>query len=293
MIQFKNECVTVFESSLFRTTSSIILTPDMLLLTDPNWLPGELQAIRQWVDFFNKRHKPLFLLFTHSDYDHIIGYRAFPEAKVIAAEDFEKNEEKAQATRQALDWDDEYYIRRNYPIEYPKVDIPIREDGQTLRLGNTLLTFYLAPGHSKDGIFVIVESHWQTGCLPVERSPAVWIAGDYLSNIEFPYIYYNSLAYEHTLAKADRILEKHDVRLLITGHGDVALHKIEIKKRQQESLDYIRSLRKSLEKGLPYPSEKLWERYSFRRSMEVFHEENIQLLRSELGEKASSTPEKT
>lgn len=282
MVQFRNDVVTVFESSLFRTTSSVIHTPDLLLLVDPNWLPHEVETIRQWVDFCNKDKKTVFLLFTHSDYDHILGYRAFPEAVVIASESFDKNNGKESVVEQIMKWDDEYYVRRNYLIEYPKVDIVISEDGQHLSQGATRLTFYLAPGHNEDGIFTVVESNWQTGLPGEKNQPAIWIAGDYLSNVEFPYIYYNSFAYERTLSKVDHILEKHDIGLLIPGHGDVALQQHEIKRRQEESCQYIRTLRKCQQEGIHFPLERLWERYPYRRGMESFHEENIQIIRNEL-----------
>ncbi len=284
MIQFKNDQIIVFTSSLYKTTSSLIHTPDLLLLVDPNWLPQELEAIRRELDSIRKDNRPFYLLFTHSDFDHILGYGAFPGARVIASDFFSKNKEKENIVEQILKWDAEYYISRDYPIEYPGVDFPIKREGQTLEIGNTRLTFYLAPGHTGDGIFAIVEPT-DEGIEETEngKRPAIWIAGDYLSDVEFPFIYFSSNDYERTLEKVDLILEKHNIQLMIPGHGSAAFYRDEIRKRQQEAIQYLRTLRECLERGIDFPMEKLWERYAYSRGLAPCHEENIRFLRSELG----------
>ena len=268
-IQFKNTNITVFESALFRTTTTIIETDDLLLLVDPNWLPSEIETIQLEVQR-RKRNKPFFLLFTHSDYDHIIGYRAFENAKIIASQAFIDNENKTKILQQINDWDDENYILRNYPIEYPSVDLVVRQDSQQLKIGDTTLTFYLAPGHNIDGIFTIVE--------PL----GIWIAGDYLSNIEFPYIYHSSLAYETTMDKVATILSNHKIHQLITGHGDMAFETREILKRKEDSLKYIRDLRTALQNNVPFDFELLMEAYRFPKIMKQFHNGNVALMKKEM-----------
>ncbi len=44
------------------------------------------------------------------------------------------------------DFDREYYIDRSYPITFPTIDHVISRNGQQLTIGETTLTFYLAPG---------------------------------------------------------------------------------------------------------------------------------------------------
>lgn len=63
------------------------------------------------------------------------------------------------------------------------------KDGEQLKIGSTTLNFYEAKGHTDVGIFTIIE--------PL----GVWIAGDYFSNIEFPFIYSSSKDYIQTLEK--------------------------------------------------------------------------------------------
>lgn len=270
-IQYSAQGVRVFESALFKTTSTVLTTPDMVVVVDPNWLPDEVLFIRRYVDEI-RDNRPLYLLFTHSDYDHIIGYGAFMEAKVIASEAFASQTDQYAALAQVKKWDDEYYIERDYPAIYPKVDVAVRQSGQVLTLGDTQLTFYLAPGHNSDGLFTIVS--WENRC--------VWVAGDYLSEVEFPFIYYSSEAYEQTLQVAAGILQEHQPELLIPGHGQVTASKQEMVQRIKDSSAYIQTLRQCLRESIPFPEENLWQRYLFRKGQESFHQNNVELMQKEL-----------
>lgn len=269
MIQYEQKPVTVFESALFKTTSTVLYTDDLVLVVDPNWLPGEIEMIRQYVAAVRK-NRPLYLLFTHSDYDHIIGYGAFPEATVIASAAFADSPDQDAQIEQILQFDDDYYVDRPYPIGYPQVDIRVEKDGQTLRVGGTTLHFYLAPGHNRDGIFTIVE--------PL----GVWIAGDYLCEVEFPYIYFSSLAYEETLSKTEGILAQFDISLLIPGHGEVATDAVSIRQRKQVALAYIHALREAIRQGKDFDTGPLWEQYRYPRLMRKYHEDNIKLIQKEI-----------
>jgi len=267
-IQYQNTHITVFESALFRTTTSLIVTDDLVLLVDPNWLPIEIEFIQKAVSKV-KGNKPLYLLFTHSDYDHIIGYEAFPNATVIASEAFVNNPNKATILQQIRDFDDEYYIKRPYLTTYPQVDTVIREDGQELKIGKTIFHFYLAPGHNIDGIFTILPQQ------------GLWIAGDYLSNIEFPYIYHSSVEYEQTLDKIGVIFDKYNIEVMVTGHGDVALTEGEVQARAKTSLTYIQELRQNIREGKSFDFERLMQHYAFPKIMKKFHDANVELIRKE------------
>lgn len=268
-IQYQNTQLTVFESALFRTTTSLIVTDDLVLLVDPNWLPIEIKYIQQAVKKV-QANKSLYLLFTHSDYDHIIGYKAFPHAKVIASEAFVNNPNKATILQQIQDFDDEYYIKRPYLTTYPQVDIVVKQDEQVLKIGETLLHFYLAPGHNIDGIFTILPKQ------------GLWIAGDYLSNIEFPYIYHSSRAYEQTLGKIGALFDRYMIDVMVTGHGDVALTQEEIAERAKASLAYIKELRQSILANTFFDFDMLMKHYSFPKIMKKFHDANVALLRKEV-----------
>jgi glyoxylase-like metal-dependent hydrolase (beta-lactamase superfamily II) len=201
--------LTVFQSALFLTNAAVIDGLDFVLVIDPTWLPQEVEEIAHYVSSI-RADCPVYLLFTHSDFDHILGAGAFPDATTIASQAFIDNPDKERKVSQILAWDSEYYIRRPYEIRYPEIDISIVDDGQAVTIGETRLTFYHAPGHNLDGLFTVIEPQ------------GILIAGDYLSDIEFPYIYHSSTAYETTLAKLDLILEKHKVNILVRVYQIVA-----------------------------------------------------------------------
>lgn len=272
MISYTNEHLTVFESQIYKTTSSVIKTDDCIIVVDPALLPAEIDEIRAYVDSI-KGELPIFLIITHSDWDHFVGASAFPEAKVIASKAFTlKNAD--ELIEQVKAFDDDYYIEREYPIIYPQVDIVVEGDGQQLEIGNTLLTFYEALGHTDDGIFIVIDS---VGAI---------IAGDYLSDVEFPFIYSSSLDYINTLEKVDKILKSHSVNVLVPGHGHVAKGEENILQRKQDSLTYIKELKKAVEAGLKH--EHLINRYSFQRALKKCHWENVLLIENELENEGGS-----
>lgn len=269
-VQFADSCVRVFESALYRTTSTVIQTPDLVVVVDPNWLPQEVASIKNYVNEIY-REKPVYLLFTHSDYDHIIGYGAFPDAKVIASRAFVENVDKDTIVKQIKDWDAQYYISRDYDIIYPQVDITIEKEEQTLEIGGTKLFFFLAPGHTGDGLFTIVEYN----------DYKYWIAGDYLSNIEFPFIYHSSNDYLDTITKAEHIMMQIAPKVLIPGHGDTTADHKEMAKRINDSKNYIIILQQTIQPGETFDENALWQQYHFRKGMESYHQDNITLIKKE------------
>jgi len=263
-VQFQNQHVTVFESALYRTTSTVVETPELILVADPGVLPEEINQIRKHVGQI-RGERPVYLLFTHSDWDHIIGYGAFEGAKVIATRAFQENPFWERSVEDILNYDDEHYICRSYPIEYPEVDIPVLLDGQVKEVGDTRLVFYLAPGHTADGLFTLVEPY------------GIWLSGDYLSNIEFPFVYHSFQDYLQTLSKASQLLQNHSLRLLAPGHGDVATEREEMQMRIYESEQYLHKVIRQVQKQERFDEKELLKRYSFPMALSRFHRENVEL----------------
>jgi glyoxylase-like metal-dependent hydrolase (beta-lactamase superfamily II) len=269
-ISFQHPQLTVFESALFRTTATVVETPELVLVADPNCLPREIEAIQRHVKHI-RGDRPVYLLFTHSDWDHILGYRAFEGAITIASKAFRDNPDPEKSLNDIRKFDDEYYILRPYPIEYPKIDIVAETDGQVLEIGDTRLVFYQAPGHTPDGLFTIVEPY------------GIWLAGDYLSNIEFPFVYHSFKDYLHTLSNASQILQRHAIRLLAPGHGDVTTGKPEIQARIDESEQYLRRVVRAVQNGNAIDEEELLSRYPFPGLLRKYHQENLELAKKEFG----------
>ena len=268
MILFQQDQLTVFQSALFQTNSAVIEGDGFVLIVDPTWLPQEVEEVARHVRSARAR-RDLYLLFTHSDFDHILGYGAFPEATTIASQTFADNPNKERSVQAIRAWDGEYYVKRPYDIRYPDTDIVAARDGQELVLGGTRLTFYGAPGHNPDGLFTVIEPH------------GILLAGDYLSDIEFPYIYQSSTAYEKTLGKLDGILERHSIRVLVPGHGQVAPDQGQMRERQRRSFEYIGEMRAHLAAGDQAALDAMLVDCAFPLGMKSFHEGNQKLMREE------------
>ena len=268
-IQYQNSNTTIFESALYQTTSTVINLENFILIVDPNWLPIEITTIQSHVEKI-RNSKPIYLLFTHSDYDHIIGYRAFPDAKVIASEAFQNNPEKEKIIAQINNFDDENYILRNYPIEYPKVDIIISGDFQKLEIEETKFIFCQAVGHNSDGIFIMIPSL------------GIFIAGDYLCEVEFPFIYVSGTQYLKTLEKAKKIINQYEPKIMIVGHGLLSKNKNEMLDRVKEAEKYIFEIILSIKNKTPFNLDSLLNKYDFPTNMIPAHEKNFEILKKEL-----------
>lgn len=267
-ILFRDPNVTIFQSALFQTNSTVVRTDDLVLVVDPAWLPDEVAAIREYVDSI-RGERTVFLVFTHSDYDHIIGYKAFRADKVFMSEPMAENPNRAAIVDQMLDFDQQYYLQRPYPLDYPVPDFKVYRDAVQYRHHGTKMAFYLTPGHTADSLMVVV---WQLG---------LCIAGDYLSNIEFPIISHSSVEYVKTLEKLPRIHDRNWFTRLIPGHGDPALTITDWLKRRTDSLAYIYALRESIAMGTPFDTEGLLAKYPFPRQQRKDHEANEALMRQE------------
>jgi len=269
MIQYRSENATIFQSALFQTTSTVIRTEETVLVVDPNWLPGEIEEIREHVRAI-RGERTLYVLFTHGDFDHIIGYRAFPEAKTIGSAALHEHPVKEEKLRLIRDFDHQYYVSRSYPIEFPELDYVIREDGQRLRLGDATLVFYLAPGHTADGLMTVVEPH------------GILIAGDYLSDIERPFISHSAKAYRDTMDKAEAVLASGSVRLLVPGHGRATTAPAEMKERVRMAADYLDRLRDAVVANDDRALEALGKEHAFPSSFtEACHRENVEIAKKE------------
>ena len=264
-LQLKRGGVYVYESALFRTVTTIVEGKDYVLLVDPNWLPQEVEFIAEKVETLLDGRK-LYLLFTHSDYDHIIGYERFPAATTIASLAFTQNEDTEKILTQIRDFDDAYYLQRSYPITYPEIDLIITgKEGREV-LGEEEVVFYQAPGHNADGLLTFLPAR------------GILIVGDYLSNIEFPYVYHGVKEYRDTLKQLAILIDSGEVKLLVTGHGDATDDRGEMQNRLRESHDYLDRLEQAVRQDTPFAIAALFERYHFPKVMGEFHAGNVRLM---------------
>jgi len=265
---YQTEQMTVFHSALYQTTTTVLQTPDLVLLVDPNLLPQEIETIREHVTSVLDG-RPLYLLFTHSDWDHVIGYRKFPEAITIGSTAMANHPDRADVVLAMRKFDARNYITRDHALDYPELDYVVEADGQQLTVGGTTLTFYLAPGHTPDGLFTVVE--------PLE----VFVAGDYLSDVEYPFINQDAQLYEATMAKVELVLERHAINVMVPGHGSVTTSQEEMRKRKQDALDYIRELRARVQAGRTDFND-LIAHYEYVLAFEQGQQSNVTCIKREL-----------
>jgi len=127
-----------------------------------------------------------------------------------------------------------------------------------------------AVGHNSDGIMAF------------DRSNGLLIAGDYLSNIEFPYIYESWTAYGKTLATVKKMIHANAVQLLIPGHGDHTNSIDEMKTRIERDQKYLELIRETvLNEDQNFDVDDFLKLFKFPKVMKAFHEANMKLLQQE------------
>ena len=262
MLRINRPELVSFESALFRTTTTLLTGTDHLLLVDPNWLPEEIDVIRRYAEMRRGRREG-YLLFTHSDYDHILGYGSFSHFIVIASRAFVDQPKRAEILQEIRDFDDQYYISREYPLRYPAVDIVIDPPVRSLQLGGEDYEIFHAPGHTDDSVAVL------------NRTRGILIAGDYLSNIEFPFIYDSVDGYRRTLNLFGQLLAAGDIRLLIPGHGDPTDDPDEMRQRLTDARRYLDDLEYSVRNDQAFDLAGLFRQYRFPKVMLSSHEGNL------------------
>lgn len=235
-----SDSVYVFRSDLWMINSGLILNDLGSIVIDPAYFPEELQDIVRFVK--GKSCKVGYVIFTHSDFDHIVGYQIFKGARTMAAEAMQDCDKKQQVWLLS-ETDRENNVRRE-EFFFPPLDMQIKHDWQMpIKHGN--LHFFDAPGHTADSIFTVYEEK------------GILFSGDTLSDIEFPFIYYNSGIYRETLDLARSLTDRFDLQWLVPGHGNVALDRTEILQRIENDIDYLDRLRLKTQELY---QQGLWER---------------------------------
>lgn len=268
--------IYIYQSSMWQTNSVVIVNEAANIVIDPCYFPVEIQVI---ADFVN-RHRSFnkYIIFTHSDFDHIVGYQHFKGARLIAQEELCFCDKEAQFI-QLTEIDQTYYVNRKRPFEFPQPDVTFNYDYR-IPLKEDELILVHAPGHTGDSCFII------------SRANRVMFAGDYLSDLEFPFVYFNTGAYMKTLDLAAKLVKEYDVEYLVPGHGDIAKGSREINDRIIGDKDYLQNLTETAQemfvngvpereitevlKSLKYRSEPI------ENAMAKMHLENIRLVIKEL-----------
>lgn len=199
--------VEVRRSGIWQMTSAVLSCDGVCLIVDPGYFPRELDELTQLAQ---ARGDVTMVAFTHGHWDHVMGWRSFPDARVLMSRGMEDavdagNEIATRNLRDAADFDRRWYIERGAPPAWP----PPKQrqalaEGSVVQVGHASIEALLLPGHSADGLALWArESGWL-------------LLGDYLSPCEIPFVE-NLAAYRATLRRLLAMLG--DVRHVLPGHG--------------------------------------------------------------------------
>jgi glyoxylase-like metal-dependent hydrolase (beta-lactamase superfamily II) len=240
----------VVTSAFWQTNAVALRVGEEAVLIDSPYLPDELDALSGLLA--GAGFEPDGLLATHADFDHLLGRMAFPALTLGLAESSVQrmHESPGQAQRELRQYDDEYYVVRPAPLGLGQVQaLPVPGH---VELGDRELELHPAEGHTVDGMALF------------DRAEGLLIVGDYLSDVEIPWIHATLADYRATLARLAALVE--DATTVVPGHG--APHDRETALRLlEEDVDYLDALERG-EARLPEGRDT--------KAQRGIHEENLE-----------------
>jgi glyoxylase-like metal-dependent hydrolase (beta-lactamase superfamily II) len=219
--------VDVQPSGIWQLSSAIVADAGECLVIDPGYFPRELDEL---AGAAAARGRTTHVAFTHGHWDHVIGWRSFPGAEVVGsarlADDVAGGTALAEKNlASARDFDGRWYVARREPLAWPERVWPLG-DGELLRVGGATLRGLALPGHSPDGLGLLLDR------------PRVLFAGDHLSPCEIPFV--DDLEdYRATLRRLLALLPELDE--VVPGHGP-RLSSVQAIEIARADLEYLEAL---------------------------------------------------
>ena len=222
-----------YESALWETTALAVHADGQAVLVDPCISEAEIAAIA--ADLCGRGLEVRGLLITHSDWDHVCGIAAFPGVPAIMSKEAGARVASGQAAEsvvregaaEGLSW-----------AGAPRADL-VFDPGEALQVGPFTVETMALPGHTSCGAGYRIRA---LGLLAV---------GDYLSVIEFPFVYVSTAAYRATLAALSDALRRDPAAVVTPGHGR-ALETQEALAIAEQDLDYLHALNAAVRNALAH-----------------------------------------
>jgi len=220
-----SENVYWFQSDIYaQVTAGAITGTQWAVLIDTLALPEETLKLRQYIE--ETLGMPVrYVINTHYHADHTWGNCFFPGATVIS----HALCRKAMQER-AIPALEETKIN-NPAFKQTKIVLPqltFSQATMTLRIGKKNLVLMTSPGHSADGISVLVEED------------RVLFAGD--AFMPLPYIVDGDI---EIMSNEVKRIGKMGLENIVQGHGDIILRG-EIEGAVKENLAYLTNIRKAI-----------------------------------------------
>jgi glyoxylase-like metal-dependent hydrolase (beta-lactamase superfamily II) len=217
----------VVTSAFWQTNAIALRSGEEAMLIDSPYLPDELDALPGVLA--GAGFEPDGLLATHADFDHLLGRIAYPGMTLGLCESSVERLHRSpgEAQRALRQYDDEFYVIRTAPLALGQVQgLPVPG---SVEIGDRELELHPAEGHTPDGMAIF------------DRAQGLLMVGDYLSDVEIPWISEGgSLAdYRATLARLSPLVEQ--AATVVPGHG--APHDRDTTLRiLDEDVDYLDAL---------------------------------------------------
>jgi glyoxylase-like metal-dependent hydrolase (beta-lactamase superfamily II) len=219
-----SENVYWFQSEVYaQVTAGVVAGPQWAVVIDTLALPDETLSMREFIE--HELGVPVrYVINTHYHADHAWGNCFFPASTVIAHA--RCRELLAERGIPSL----EVASRQNPAFRQVKIVLPhiTFDSGEmSLRVGKKNLTMMLAPGHSEDGITILVEED------------RVLFAGDAFMPV--PSIVDGDI---DEIGASIRRIGRMGLENIVQGHGDIILRG-EIDAAVKENLTYLANIKKS------------------------------------------------
>ena len=218
-----SENVFWFQSEVYaQVTAGVVVGPQWAVVIDTLALPDETLGMREFIE--HELSVPVrYVINTHFHADHAWGNCFFPGATVIAHELCrvlldQRGQPSLEAAR-----------RQNAALRQVKIVLPhltFSAGEINLRVGKKNLTILPAPGHSSDGIAVLVEED------------RILFAGD--AFMPLPYVVDGDI---DDIAASIKKIGRMGLENIVQGHGDIILRG-EIDAAVRENLTYITNVKR-------------------------------------------------
>jgi len=254
--------IEVLTSGIWQLSSVVLADGGECLVVDPGYFPRELEELGRLA---RERGKVRATVFTHGHWDHVVGWQTFPEAEVWGSESLaqaiSQGTPRAQGDlARAKDFDGRWYVERPTPLRWPQKARGLK-DGEKLQVGQLAITALSLPGHSVDGVALVLER------------PRLLLVGDYLSPCEIPFVE-DVAAYQATLRRLSQVLDSVDE--IIPGHGP-RLTPERAREILQADLVYLEGLARFAAKGdVAGALAMRWPRAEDVPGMRDHHLENLE-----------------
>jgi glyoxylase-like metal-dependent hydrolase (beta-lactamase superfamily II) len=215
----------VLTSRMWQLNAVVLRAGGEAMLVDSPYFPDELELLPGVLA--QAGFEPDALVATHADFDHLLGRLAFPGLSLGVGDTTAERlrREPGVAQRELRDADERFYVTRPQPLALGSVQaLPVPG---SVELGEGELELHPAEGHTADGMALF------------DAGQGVLIVGDYLSDVEIPWIHGSLDEYRATLARLAPLVEA--AATVVPGHGsphdrDAALRLLD------EDVEYLDAL---------------------------------------------------